>query len=172
MTDTPSLVGELAYLTGITEAARRRLKEGQLLDLSSLDERCAALCTKLETVTGPDRDKLQKAFLALVGELNLLEAELGASRDLTMNEISAVAHYTTDDDESCLRKLRDLVAVIPSNARNPHVQIPPRDARRRSGPRAPSDRRPRRRSRGGEAVAVRRRRSSAGGCGCRARRGM
>jgi hypothetical protein len=91
MTDTPTLVGELAYLTGITEAARRRLKEGQLLDLSSLDERCAALCTKLETVTGPDRDKLQKAFLALVGELNLLEAELRASRDLTMNEISAVA---------------------------------------------------------------------------------
>jgi hypothetical protein len=90
MTDTPTLVGELAYLAGITEAARRRLKDGQLLDLSSLDERCTALCTKLETITGPDRDTLQRAFLALVGELNLLEAELKSSRDLTMSEISAV----------------------------------------------------------------------------------
>jgi hypothetical protein len=90
MTDTPTLVGELVYLTGITEAARRRLKEGQLLDLTSLDERCTTLCTRLETITGPDRQTLQAAFLALVGELNLLEAELKASRDSTMTEISAV----------------------------------------------------------------------------------
>jgi len=90
MTDTPTLVGELVYLTGITEAARRRLKEGQLLDLSSLDERCTTLCTRLEAITGPDRQTLQAAFLALVGELNLLEAELKASRDSTMTEINAV----------------------------------------------------------------------------------
>ncbi|MGH6938926.1 hypothetical protein [Hypericibacter sp.] len=90
MTDTPTLVGELVYLTGITEAARRRLKEGQLLDLTSLDERCATLCTRLESITGPERQTLQAAFLALVGELNLLEAELKTSRDSTMTEISAV----------------------------------------------------------------------------------
>jgi len=90
MTDTPTLVGELVYLTGITEAARHRLKQGQLLDLTSLDERCATLCTQLETVTGAERETLQAAFIALVGELNLLEAELKASRDTTMTEISAV----------------------------------------------------------------------------------
>ena len=90
MTDTPTLVGELVYLTSITEAARRHLKQGQLLDLTTLDERCATLCSKLEAVTGPDRETLQAAFVALLGELNLLEAELIASRDATMTEISAV----------------------------------------------------------------------------------
>jgi hypothetical protein len=90
MTDTPTLVGELVYLTGITEAARRRLREGQLLDLTSLDERCAALCSELETVTGPERETLHNAFVALVGELNLLEAELKAIHSTTMTEISAV----------------------------------------------------------------------------------
>lgn len=90
MTDTPTLVGELVYLTGITEAARRHLRQGQLLDLSSLEERCASLCGRLETVTGADREMLQAAFLALVAELNLLEAELKASRDATMTEINAV----------------------------------------------------------------------------------
>src|SRR5262249_48832299 len=90
MTDTPTLVGELVYLTGITEAARRHLRQGQLLDLTALDERCTSLCTRLESVSGADREMLRGAFIALVPELNLLEAELKASRDATMAEINAV----------------------------------------------------------------------------------
>lgn len=90
MTDIPALVGELVYLTGVAEAARRHLKAGQLLDLTPLEARCSALCTRLETVTGPERDTLHAAFVTLVDVLNQLEAELKGSRDVTMREISAV----------------------------------------------------------------------------------
>jgi hypothetical protein len=89
MTDTPALVGELCYLTGIAEAARRHLKAGELLDLTPLETRCEALCARLETVSGPERETLRAAFVALVDELNRLEAELKASRDATMREIGA-----------------------------------------------------------------------------------
>jgi acetyl-CoA carboxylase carboxyltransferase component len=34
---------------------------------------------------------------------------------LTHTEISAVAHYAVDDDEACLKKLRDLVAALPES---------------------------------------------------------
>jgi 3-methylcrotonyl-CoA carboxylase beta subunit len=76
------------------------------------------------------------SFMGLGGP-NLVKGATGQTIDsetlggaVTHTEISAVAHYATDDDEACLRKLRDLVAVIPSNARNPHVQIPPAKGRR------------------------------------------
>jgi hypothetical protein len=91
MTDIPTLVGELVYLTGMTEAARHYVKEGQMLDLSSLNGRCAMLCIKLESVIGPESEMLHAAFRVLASELNLLEAELKASRDTTMIEISAAA---------------------------------------------------------------------------------
>jgi hypothetical protein len=80
MTDIPALVGELVYLTGITEAARYYMKEGQMLDLASVNERCTTLCTKLQTVTGPEHDTLQATLISLVSTLNLLQAELKSSR--------------------------------------------------------------------------------------------
>jgi 3-methylcrotonyl-CoA carboxylase beta subunit len=76
------------------------------------------------------------SFMGLGGP-NLVKGATGQTIDsetlggaVTHTEISAVAHYAVDTDEECLRKLRDLVAVIPSAARDPQVQIPPRDARR------------------------------------------
>jgi acetyl-CoA carboxylase carboxyltransferase component len=76
------------------------------------------------------------SFMGLGGP-NLVKGATGQTIDgetlggaVTHTEISAVAHYAVDDDAACLKKLRDLVAVIPGAARNPHVQIPPRDARR------------------------------------------
>ena len=59
------------------------------------------------------------SFMGLGGP-NLVKGATGQTIDaetlggaVTHTEISAVAHYATDDDESCLNKLRDLVNVLP-----------------------------------------------------------
>ena len=59
------------------------------------------------------------SFMGLGGP-NLVKGATGQTIDsetlggaVTHTEISAVAHYATDDDESCLAKLRDLVKVLP-----------------------------------------------------------
>ncbi|HMC55368.1 MAG TPA: acyl-CoA carboxylase subunit beta [Gemmatimonadaceae bacterium] len=100
------------------------------------------------------------SFMGLGGP-NLVKGATGQSIDaetlggaVAHTEISGVAHYAVDDDEACLKKLRDLVAALPSKAVIPstfapvsagsapplersegkgvHSQghIPPRDARR------------------------------------------
>jgi acetyl-CoA carboxylase carboxyltransferase component len=59
------------------------------------------------------------SFMGLGGP-NLVKGATGQTIDgetlggaLTHTEISGVAHYAVDDDEACLAKLRDLVAVLP-----------------------------------------------------------
>jgi 3-methylcrotonyl-CoA carboxylase beta subunit len=67
------------------------------------------------------------SFMGLGGP-NLVKGATGQTIDaetlggaVTHTEISAVAHYAVDDDAACLKKLRDLVRVIPSAARDLHV---------------------------------------------------
>ena len=74
------------------------------------------------------------SFMGLGGP-NLVKGATGQTIDaetlggaVTHTEISAVAHYAVDDDEACLKKLRDLVEVIPQP-----VTPPPKDARSSSG---------------------------------------
>ncbi|HUR81392.1 MAG TPA: carboxyl transferase domain-containing protein, partial [Thermoanaerobaculia bacterium] len=78
------------------------------------------------------------SFMGLGGP-NLVKGATGQTIDSetlggasTHTQISAVAHYETDDDEACLKKLRDLVEVIPSEAKNlqAKMQIPPASGRR------------------------------------------
>jgi acetyl-CoA carboxylase carboxyltransferase component len=59
------------------------------------------------------------SFMGLGGP-NLVKGATGQTIDgetlggaVTHTEISGVAHYAADDDESCLEKLRDLVAMLP-----------------------------------------------------------
>jgi acetyl-CoA carboxylase carboxyltransferase component len=59
------------------------------------------------------------SFMGLGGP-NLVKGATGQTIDgetlggaVTHTEISGVAHYAVDDDEACLAKLRDLVAVLP-----------------------------------------------------------
>jgi 3-methylcrotonyl-CoA carboxylase beta subunit len=59
------------------------------------------------------------SFMGLGGP-NLVKGATGQTIDaetlggaVTHTEVSAVAHYAVDDDPACLRKLRDLVEVIP-----------------------------------------------------------
>ena len=59
------------------------------------------------------------SFMGLGGP-NLVKGATGQTIDaetlggaVTHTEISGVAHYATDDDDACLRKLRDLVKVLP-----------------------------------------------------------
>jgi acetyl-CoA carboxylase carboxyltransferase component len=66
------------------------------------------------------------SFMGLGGP-NLVKGATGQTIDaetlggaLTHTEISAVAHYAADNDETCLAKLRDLVAVLPQPV------VPPR----------------------------------------------
>ena len=37
---------------------------------------------------------------------------------MTHNEVSGVAHYATEDDEACLKKMRELVAMLPPRRRS------------------------------------------------------
>jgi acetyl-CoA carboxylase carboxyltransferase component len=59
------------------------------------------------------------SFMGLGGP-NLVKGATGQTIDaetlggaITHTEISAVAHYAADDDDACLAKLRDLVAMLP-----------------------------------------------------------
>jgi 3-methylcrotonyl-CoA carboxylase beta subunit len=63
------------------------------------------------------------SFMGLGGP-NLVKGATGQTIDgetlggaVTHTEISGVAHYAVDDDEACLAKLRDLVAVLPAQQR-------------------------------------------------------
>ena len=69
------------------------------------------------------------SFMGLGGP-NLVKGATGQTIDaetlggaVTHTEISAVAHYAADNDQACLAKLRDLVAVLPQP-----VVPPPADA--------------------------------------------
>ena len=64
------------------------------------------------------------SFMGLGGP-NLVKGATGQTIDgetlggaVTHTEISGVAHYAVDDDDACLAKLRDLIYVIPSAARD------------------------------------------------------
>ncbi len=68
------------------------------------------------------------SFMGLGGP-NLVKGATGQSIDaetlggaITHTEISAVAHYAADDDQACLRKLRDLVKVLPQPVVPPAAQ--------------------------------------------------
>ena len=69
------------------------------------------------------------SFMGLGGP-NLVKGATGQTIDgetlggaQTHTEISAVAHYAVDNDEACLEKLRDLIAMIPQGTPT-GVQIP------------------------------------------------
>jgi acetyl-CoA carboxylase carboxyltransferase component len=64
------------------------------------------------------------SFMGLGGP-NLVKGATGQTIDgetlggaVTHTEISGVAHYAVENDDECLKKLRDLVAVMPSEYRN------------------------------------------------------
>lgn len=66
------------------------------------------------------------SFMGLGGP-NLVKGATGQSVDgetlggaITHTEVSAVAHYTAENDRECLAKLRDLVKRLPAPAHRPH----------------------------------------------------
>src|SRR5471032_1448952 len=68
------------------------------------------------------------SFMGLGGP-NLVKGATGQSIDsetlggaVTHTSISAVAHYAVDNDTECLKKLRDLVAMLPPAA--PPLRVP------------------------------------------------
>ncbi len=65
------------------------------------------------------------SFMGLGGP-NLVKGATGEVIDaetlggaITHTEISGVAHYALDDDESCIAKIRDLVKALPHGSQNP-----------------------------------------------------
>jgi acetyl-CoA carboxylase carboxyltransferase component len=77
------------------------------------------------------------SFMGLGGP-NLVKGATGQTIDaetlggaVTHTEISAVAHYAVDDDQACLKKLRDLVEVIPQPV------VPPKPDPRAGAPKDP-----------------------------------
>ena len=70
------------------------------------------------------------SFMGLGGP-NLVKGATGQVIDgetlggaATHTQVSAVAHYAVDDDEACVKKLRDLVKVLPPNAARPPAEPP------------------------------------------------
>jgi len=84
------------------------------------------------------------SFMGLGGP-NLVKGATGQTIDaetlggaVTHTAISAVAHYAVDDDDACIAKLRDLVAMLPKSG----VGTDACHAERREGPDAPESRVP------------------------------
>src|SRR6266545_2340072 len=70
------------------------------------------------------------SFMGLGGP-NLVKGATGQIIDaetlggaVTHTEISGVAHYAVDDDDACLKKLRDLVAVLPHHRLSALGRVP------------------------------------------------
>ncbi len=70
------------------------------------------------------------SFMGLGGP-NLVKGATGEVIDaetlggaITHTEISGVAHYALDDDESCIAKIRDLVKALPYGTQNAAVETP------------------------------------------------
>jgi len=73
------------------------------------------------------------SFMGLGGP-NLVKGATGQTIDAetlggatTHTEISAVAHYAADDDDACIAKLRDLVAMLPAERAVAHSAAAPDD---------------------------------------------
>lgn len=73
------------------------------------------------------------SFMGLGGP-NLVKGATGQTIDAetlggatTHTEISAVAHYAADDDDACIAKLRDLVAMLPPEREVAHSAAAPDD---------------------------------------------
>ena len=66
-------------------------------------------------ITGPD-------VIKTVTHEEVTKEELGGA--MTHNSVSGVAHFAAEDDEDCLRLIRELMAFIPSN----NLEDPPRAA--------------------------------------------
>src|SRR5262245_55941402 len=66
-------------------------------------------------ITGPD-------VIKTVTYQDVTKEELGGA--MTHNSISGVAHFAAEDDEECLKLIRELLAFIPSN----NLEDPPRVA--------------------------------------------
>ena len=64
-------------------------------------------------ITGPD-------VIKTVTHEEVTKEELGGA--LTHNSVSGVAHFAAEDDEDCLRTIRELLSFIPSN----NLEDPPR----------------------------------------------
>jgi propionyl-CoA carboxylase beta chain len=66
-------------------------------------------------ITGPD-------VIRTVTHEEVTKEELGGA--MTHNSVSGVAHFAAEDDEDCLRLIRELLSFIPSN----NLEDPPRQA--------------------------------------------
>jgi propionyl-CoA carboxylase beta chain len=66
-------------------------------------------------ITGPD-------VIKTVTHEEVTKEELGGA--MTHNSVSGVAHFAAEDDEDCLRLIRELISFIPSN----NLEDPPRTA--------------------------------------------
>jgi propionyl-CoA carboxylase beta chain len=64
-------------------------------------------------ITGPD-------VIKTVTHEEVTKEELGGA--MTHNSVSGVAHFAAEDDEDCLRLIRELISFIPSN----NLEDPPR----------------------------------------------
>jgi propionyl-CoA carboxylase beta chain len=71
-------------------------------------------------ITGPD-------VIKTVTHEDVSKEELGGA--MTHNATSGVAHFAAENEEECLRLIRELLSFVPSN----NMEDPPRTDLRRSG---------------------------------------
>ncbi len=74
--DAGAIRSGLDEVTGAVTLARRKVGEGELIDLSGLDRRVDQICKALHALGRDDGGALRPRLLSLIDELNLLTEDL------------------------------------------------------------------------------------------------
>jgi hypothetical protein len=77
-TPHPDLIQEAEKVASLVTAARRLLGEDKLIDLSALEDKVGALCLAIQAAPREDTRELKPSIVAILEDLDRLEAELAA----------------------------------------------------------------------------------------------
>ena len=105
MTDVAQIRHGLEEVVGAIALARRKVGEGQLVDLSGLEKRVDELCTAIREQDGKEAQSLRPSLLSLIEDLNRLsedlksqQGEVAAELKDTQSHRSAAAAYRKPQD--------------------------------------------------------------------------
>ena len=105
MTDVAQIRHGLEEVAGAIALARRKVGEGQLVDLSGLEKRVDELCTAIREQDGREAQSLRPSLISLIDDLNRLsedlktqQGEVAAELKGTQSHRSAAAAYRKPQD--------------------------------------------------------------------------
>lgn len=90
MSDSTAIKTEIAKTSELIDAFRLRTGEGNLIDLTGLDDRVMALCKNIEKLPAAERAPLKPVMLTLIDNLNSLVEAIREQHAAVRDDLKAV----------------------------------------------------------------------------------